>query len=828
MSRPPRYLCIHGHFYQPPRENPWLGRVEEQPSAAPHHDWNHRVTAECYAPNSSARILDDEDRIVQMNNNYEHISFNFGPTLLAWMETEAPGVYEAVLRADSASRDRRSGFGNAMAQVYNHLIMPLASAADKRTQVRWGIDDFVHRFGRKPEGMWLAETAADGDSLLALAEQGIRYTVLAPHQAAAVRPLGKGGWTEYGSDGVDPTRPYLCRLPGDHEIVLFFYDGPISRSIAFEGALSSGSRFLERLRQGFSDHRDWPQLLTVAVDGETFGHHSRFGEMALAWVLERLQRDGDIRLTNFGAFLAEHPPEWEVQLRERTSWSCAHGVERWRDDCGCTTGGQPGWTQAWRRPLRESLDWLKDRLDETYHQSGLFHDPDAARDDYLGLLLNDTPELRQTFLQAHLAVPPGSREQVSAWKALEMQRCALLMFTSCAWFFDDVSRIEPRQVLAYAARGLQLALEFNHNWEPAFVEKLREAESNVPEMQNGAYQYETYVRPLLVDLSRVVAHSAIVGLAVGGQVPTSVYCYEVEPVDLSGDRVGGTALSMGRVNVRDRLTGAGEAVSFCVVHFGGHDFHCAVRGVLDIADYEAVRERILTQYRSHSVTEVIRTIDETFGLRYYTLRDLFQEERRHVLYQVSDETLRRTEAIYRRLYEENRQLMAFAKETSVEVLRSFRYASSFVLGVDIRRALNAPLDEQLPGRLIWLAEEAGRWGAEVEAEQIGWRLRERLEEATDALAAAPDDVSLARTVDRLLDVSHAFDVTPDLIGVQTRFHEICARVYRRDAMAAAEPGSAPTRSPIVLRRLAEIGSRLGFHPDVCTMPPAAAKSAPAG
>ena len=822
MSSPPRYLCIHGHFYQPPRENPWLGqipgRVEEQPSAAPYHDWNHRVSAECYAPNASARILDDLDRIVRMVNNYERISFNFGPTLLAWMAAEAPEVYDAVLRADALSR-QRSGFGNAMAQVYNHVIMPLATRADKRTQVRWGIDDFVHRFGRRPEGMWLAETAADTESLQVLAEQGIRFTVLAPHQAAAVRPLqGDGAWIEYtGGDGVDPTRPYLCRLPDDREITLFFYDGPISRAIAFEGALRSGARFLERLRQGFSDRRDWPQILTIAVDGETFGHHSRFGEMALAWVLDRLRDADDVRLTNFSEFLSLHPPTWEARLRERTSWSCAHGVERWRDDCGCTTGGQPGWTQAWRRPLREALDWLEERLNGIFGRSGLFRDPVAARDDYHAVLLEGGEEARRSFLERHLAVPAGGREQVRAWKALEMQRCALLMFTSCAWFFDDISRIEPRQVLAYAARALQLALDFDKNLEPAFVERLRPAESNVPEMQDGAYLFRTYVRPLLVDLSRVVAHSAIVGLALGDDLPRTVYCYDVEPHDHVHERVGGTALSIGRVTVRNRTTGAEEAVSFCVVHFGGHDFHCAVRGVLDIADYERVRERLLEHYRSHSVTEVIRTIDESFGLRYYTLRDLFQEERKNVLYQVSDDTLRRTEAIYRRLYEENRQLMAFARETSVEVLRSFRYASSFVLGVDIRRALGDPLNDKLPARLTWLAEEAARWGAEIESEQIAWRLRERLEEAVRTLARSPNDARLAHTVDRLLDVSHAFDVTLDLSGVQTIFHGLCVAFLRPEPEQGAAEASSPPLDPIVRRRLAELGLRLGFHPDICAV-----------
>lgn len=815
MSRPPRYLCIHGHFYQPPRENPWLERVEEQPSAAPFHDWNHRITAECYGPNAAARILDARDRIRKVHDNYELLSFNFGPTLLAWMEREAPDVYEDVRHADRVSQQRRGGHGNALAQVHSHVIMPLASRRDKVTQVRWGKDDFRHRFGREPQGMWLGEAAVDTETLEVLAEEGLRFTILAPHQAGAVRRLGgHSSWTEFTGDQVDPSRPYLCRLPSGRELTLFFYDGPISRSIAFEGALRSGEGLLRRLRDGFSDRRDWPQLLTVAVDGETFGHHSRFGEMALAWALDRLAQEGDVRVTNFAEYLSLHPPDWEVRIRENTSWSCAHGVERWRSDCGCTTGGLPGWNQAWRAPLRAALDWLKTELDEVFEGSDLFRDPWAARDAYHALLLDDTPAARRAFLEQHAPRAVGTtrrREEVRAWKALELARSAVLMFTSCAWFFDDVSRIEPVQVLSYAARALQLALEFDRSLEAPFLERLAEAKSNIPEQKHAAHVYEQRVKPLVVDLDRVVAHSAILNLATNHGLPRSVDTYDVAVESLSVDRSAGTALSVGRLTVSSRRTAESEDVFFCCVHFGGHDFHCAVRGLVNVANHEAVRERLLLHLRHQSVTQLIRTIDEHFGLRYYTLRDLFQEERKRVLYQVSDETLRRTEEMYRALYEENRQLMAFAQQIDVPVLASFRYATSFVLGVDVRRALAEPVDDEFFRRMERLAEDVRAWDAEIDRQHLAWRLRERAEDLVRELRGDPADTKRIAALERLLDVADAFKVSPDLWGVQNLYWKLSRDVARGDR---PELAALLRAAPAARRGLEKLGARLHFHPEL--------------
>src|SRR5207253_6109232 len=416
-----RYLCIHGHFYQPPRENPWLEAIERQDSAYPYHDWNERITAECYAPNAASRILDGSGRIVRIVNNYSSISFNFGPTLLSWLEEFSPDVYRAVLEADEASRARFSGHGSALAQAYNHIIMPSANAADKRTQVMWGIRDFVKRFGREPEGMWLPETAVDLLTLEALADAGIKFTILAPHQAARVKQAD-GGWRNVDERTLDTTRPYLQRLPSGKSIAIFFYDTTVSRAVAFEGLLKNGETFATRITTIFNSG-EGPQLANIATDGETYGHHHRHGDMALAYAVHHFDSTGTSRLTNYGELLALFPPTHEVEIHERTSWSCAHGIERWRSDCGCSTGGRPGSTQAWRQPLREALDWLRDQIREPFaaRAGALLYDPFAARDDYISIILDRSESNIDAFLKRHAQRELNAQERVAVLKLLEMQ-----------------------------------------------------------------------------------------------------------------------------------------------------------------------------------------------------------------------------------------------------------------------------------------------------------------------------------------------------------------------------------------------------------------------
>ncbi|MBI3300756.1 MAG: DUF3488 domain-containing protein, partial [Deltaproteobacteria bacterium] len=437
-----RYVCVHGHFYQPPRENPWLDAVEVQDSAVPYHDWNARITAECYWPNAAARLLGHGSRITAIVNNYASLSFNFGPTLCAWFARQAPELLNQIVAADRLSRERHAGHGNALAQAYGHAILPLCSPRDKTTQVNWGIREFVYRFGRRPEGMWLPETAVDIPTLEVLTAHDIKFTILAPHQAKRVRPVEQTTWRGVTADSLDTTRPYLCRLPSGKQIVLFFYHEGLSRGVAFEGLLNSGDRFVEQIAAAFGPDRQEPQLVHLATDGESYGHHHRFGEMALAFALYEIERRALARLTNYGEYLALQPPRWEVEVAENTSWSCVHGVERWRSDCGCKMGSHAGWTQQWRAPLRAALDWLGDEIDRLFESRGrtLLSDPWAAREDYIDVLLDRTPERVDEFCARHACKILSPSDEVQTLKLLEMQRRRDALILVCLGYFVAVTQ----------------------------------------------------------------------------------------------------------------------------------------------------------------------------------------------------------------------------------------------------------------------------------------------------------------------------------------------------------------------------------------------------
>lgn len=492
------YICIHGHFYQPLRENPWIETIEPEASAHPFHDWNERIAEECYARNAASPILAADGRILETVNNYAKISFNFGPTLLAWLKRHRVDVYRAVLQADRESCKRHAGHGSALAQAYGHAILPLADRRDKITQVRWGIEDFVRHFGRRPEGFWLPETAVDVETLDVLAGEGLRFTVLAPHQAQAVRPLGAPDWRVLNGSGIDPRRPYGVRLPSGRSIAVFFYDGALSQAVAFERLLDSGDAFRDRLLAAFTDDGDEPQLVHIATDGETYGHHHRFGDMALAYALHRIESENGVRITNYAAFLAAHPPTLEAEIRENTSWSCAHGIERWRGACGCATGAHPEWSQAWRGPLRDALDWLRERLASGYEELGqtLLRDPWVARDAYIRVIADRSPSAWRRFLADHARRDVSEGEKLTTLRLLELERHALLMYASDGWFFDDPSGIETVQILRHAARAVELGGELlGLDLEPEFLARLEAAKSNLSDQGTGRDIYERSVRP---------------------------------------------------------------------------------------------------------------------------------------------------------------------------------------------------------------------------------------------------------------------------------------------------------------------------------------------
>ena len=802
-----RFVCIHGHFYQPPRENPWLEAVELQDSAYPYHDWNQRITAECYAANAAARILDGEGRIERIVSTYERISFNFGPTLLAWLERHDAATYAAILAADLASRRRFSGHGSALAQGYNHMILPLASRADKITQVRWGIADFVHRFGRQPEGMWLPETAVDLETLEVLAEAGLRFTVLAPHQAARVRRLGERDWHDVGGGRVDPTMPYAVALPSGRRIAVFFYDGPISRAIAFERLLDRGENLVGRLRGAFRDGRGRVELVHIATDGETYGHHHRFGEMALAYALEVLERDGDVQLTNYGEFLERFPPDHEAEIAERTSWSCTHGVERWRADCGCNSGGRPGWNQAWRAPLRAAFDWLRDELAGPWaaRAGELLRDPRAARDDYVALVLDRSPASVDAFLSRHAARPLAPAERIAALELLEAQRHLMLMYTSCGWFFDDVSGIETVQVISYAARAVQLAGRLSgDDLEARFLARLETVPGNRREAPSARAIWDNEVRPTVVDLPKVAAHVAVSSLFDGVGERREVFCYDVDIAEEVRLEAGRLRLAAARLRVASRITHASAAYDCAALHFGDHNLSCGVR-----PDDEAAHRRLVREAREvfarADVPDVIRLLDRHFPPPVYSLKSLFRDEQRRILGEILASSLGEAEAEYGQLFANHVALMRFLASLGVPLPRAFASAAELVLNGRLRRELER--DHPDSERVLELIAQARDFGVALEGEALGLALQQTLERIAGRLHERPDDLALLQVLVETTGLVPLLPFDVRLWRVQNLYWELRGVAAARRGEAAGAAGSREW-----LAALRKLGAALDVAP----------------
>lgn len=773
MSRPDRAICIHGHFYQPPRENPWLETVEAQDSASPYHDWNERITAECYAPNAAARIVDRQNQIIRILNNYSRISFNFGPTLLSWLQQNAPRVHNAIVRADRHSQNLFSGHGSAMAQIYNHLIMPLATTRDKVTQIRWGIADFRHRFGRLPEGMWLPETAVDLETLDLLAQNGIRFVLLAPHQCARIRPLaGASGsvkaseaWIETPSATVDTRQPYLVRLRETRTIAVFFYDGPRSRSIAFEGLLNSGEKFVERLMSGFRLDSQDAQIVHVATDGESYGHHHRFGEMALAWALgwvkEQEHSGANTRLTNYGEFLEQHPPRFEAEIFENTSWSCAHGVERWRSDCGCN-GGRQGWNQPWRKPLRDALDWLRDCVAPLVREAGekLFRDLDAARNGYISVILDRSRESRDAFLNEHAKRTLTQEERTRAFRLMELERHAQLMYTSCAWFFDDISGIETVQIIAYASRVAQLAREVfgdkAASFEDEFVQRLAAAKSNVPDHQNGSVIYNRMVRPLQAGLEHVAAHYAISSMFTSYPDEAELFCYTVRRVAYETALSGRVHMAAGKAMITSHITEAAEPVEFAVLHFGDQNITASVRR-WDPAAAESHRKFVVEAKAAVTrgdFPEVVRAFDRHFGGEAYSIRSLFRDEQRRILDILLRGTIAEVEASLSTIYESQASLLHFLTQAGLPRPEPLNLAATFAINAGLRKAIESDPIDTVQVR-IWLGLAAADQIV-LDTKLLTFLVDRKMKAAMVALHADPSDshrldtaLQLARTVREL-------------------------------------------------------------------------------
>ena len=813
-ATPRRFICIHGHFYQPPRENAWLEAIEEQESAAPYHDWNERINHECYAANGSSRILNRQNKIVRIVNNYSRISFNFGPTLLAWMEKSAPLTYRKVIEADRSSAERFGGHGSAIAQVYNHVILPLAKTEDRITQIRWGIADFEHRFGRKPEGMWLAETAVDLESLDLLAQHGIRFAILAPHQCARVRILATERdpeapvWHNTPGSTVDPTQPYLIRTTEGRSIVVFFYDGAISRAVAFEGLLNSGAAFAQRLLKGFRDNGHPGQLSHIATDGESYGHHHPHGDMALAYALQWIEENSDVRLTNYGQFLENFPPTWEAEIAEDTSWSCHHGIERWRSDCGCGNIN-PGWNQAWRAPLRASLDWLRDAVRPLWRQTAvrIFRDPVATRDGYIQVLLDRTLTRQQSFLDRYAARPLTSDERICALKLMEMERHIQLMYTSCGWFFADLAGIETVQIVSYAGRVLQLAAELfddeGEMLEAEFLARLAEARGNLPDEGDGADIHRDKVMPQTTDLDEVGARYAIVSLFEAQPELATQYCYEIQRKTGEILTSGRGRFAYGQAEIRSLVTGECESIDFAVLHLGDQNLSAAVRRTdTDGNSFKVFAQEIREAINQANLPEAMRLFLRDFGSTGYSLNSLFPDDQRRILKLLLDSTLAEMEGTLRTIYEDHISLLRYLSLGGMPKPQALMLAAQFSLNADLRSVLSSdPLDA---AKLHGLLTQVRADKIALDTPALAYAASQRMLRGMQQLEHARDIASLESAL-QVRNALRELPFTIDLWETQNRWYRIL------------QARSSPTEDdPQWKEEFRELGFRLDLAVDELT------------
>ena len=804
-----RYLCIHGHFYQPPRENPWLETIELQDSAHPYHDWNERITAECYAPNAAARILDGDRRIVDIANNYQRISFNFGPTLLAWMEENARDVLAVIVEADMQSRERFSGHGSALAQGYNHMILPLANRRDKYTQALWGIRDFERHFGRKPEGMWLPECAADAESLDVLAELGIRFTILSPFQAARVRAFAGKRWQDVNGGRVDSSRPYLVRLSSGRSITVFFYDAAAAKAVAFERLLNSGEDFACRLTAGFDTRRgDEDPLIHIATDGETYGHHHRYGEMALAYALRHIESNHLAQLTNYGEFLEKHPPSHEARIHEKSAWSCPHGVRRWHSDCGCNSGGHPGWNQGWRQPLRDAFDWLRDQLAPAYERKAkeFLQDPWRARDDYISVILDRSDESVARFFQRQANRTLSEEEQVTCLRLLELQRLAMFMFISCGWFFDELSGIETVQVIQYAGRAVQLAQTvLEQDFEPAFLDHLAKARSNIPEHRDGRIIYEHFVKPAMMDRERFGAHFAVSSLFETYPDKARIYKFIFEQQHRQMFEAGKARLIVGRCKVTFETTRAADVLSYAAVHLGEHNVNAGVRVFQGEEGFQTMVSEVSEAFGRADFPQVIRLMDRHFGESSYSLRNLFRDEQRKVLNQILATNGLDLEGRYRQITDLYTPLMRFLRDIGAPQPAPLKNAAEYILNSDLRRQFES--EDTDPVALRALLESARADNVELSQDTLAYAIKTNFDRRLERFSATPDDAALLARTAELAEIVQLMGFEVNLWKPQNLYFKMRNAVapgYREKA----QQGDSVARE--WCEHFRKLGDQLGF------------------
>ena len=770
-----KYVCIHGHYYQPPRENAWLEVIELQEAAHPYHDWNERISAECYSPNAASRILDENKVIRKIQNNYANISFNFGPTLLSWMEVNDPETYQSILDADKESIENFGGHGSAMAQVYNHIIMPLANKRDKETQVIWGIRDFEHRFKRFPKGMWLAETAVDTETLEILAGQGIEFTILAPRQAKSVRKIGGQQWKAVHENTINTKKAYRCNLPSGKSIFIFYYDGHTSQSIAFNGLLYDGRNYAERLLGSFDAADGEAQLVNVATDGETYGHHHKHGDMALAFCLDYIRKDNRAEVTNYAQFLSLFPPTEETQIHENTSWSCYHGVERWRANCGCHSGGKPEWNQAWRKPLREALDWLRDTLAELYQReaSRYLKDPWAARNDYIKIVVKRSDASVKRFLKEHALDDVDVNKTL---RLLELQRHCMLMYTSCGWFFDEVSGIETVQIMQYACRAIQLSKQLVEvDLEAQFLQLLEKALSNIPAVGNAAEVYRHTILPSKKNLHRVGVHYAVSSVFEEEPEALPLFNYIAKNEAFIKKEAGEQKLVMGITRVRSLVTRSEKVFSFAVIYLGKHNLICHLSLDGDKEKFAFMQAKLVKAFSEGRLGDLLELMNVNFGPEKYTIWHLFKDEKRKVLDMIAHQSLEELEDSLRRTYNRDYPLVNALSNNEIPIPKAYKTTFEYILNADLIKCFST--DRINIKALERITGELERWNLKIEdSDRLARLAGESIFKELKRISSERQNSKRVHRLNRVFPLLTKFSIEPNLHSTQNLYFEISVEI----------------------------------------------------
>ncbi len=789
-----KYVCIHGHFYQPPRENPWLEDVELQDSAHPYHDWNEKITEECYSQNAASRILGPDRKIIDITNNYTKISFDFGPTLLFWMARHFPELYESIIEADKESRKRFSGHGPAIAQAYNHIIMPLANNRDKYTQVAWGIYDFELRFGRMPEGMWLPETAVDMESLEVLAEHNIKFTILAPHQAKRFRKIGDKEWINIERDKLDTTRPYLCRLSSGRTISLFFFHEPTAKDVADGRILQNGEVFAKKLTLILQGNDEQAGIANIATDGETYGHHYRHTDMALAYCLHFIETHNLAKITVYGEYLEKFPAQFEVELYEKSSWSCSHGIERWRSNCGCNYGRYPSGKQQWRGPLREAMDWLRDQLATVYESrmATLVSEPWEIRNRYVSVINDRSEENVDRFLSKSFDRECSYDEKVIFLKLLEMQRNAMLMYTSCGWFFDDICGIETVQIMNYASRAMQLAKEIDgEDFEVGFEDILQKSSTNVKTFVDGKQAYEALVKPCSIDLNRVGAHLAMSSIFEEYPEQTDIYCYSAAVESYDRIDAGVQILATGRATLQSNIVLEKHLVDFAVLHFGDHNLIGAVSARMSDYKFSNMQKELKNAFNKGDTTEVIRMMNLSFKGNNYSLWHLFKDQQRDILYELLETTWKEIESSFRHIYEHNYTIMQIMRGMNIPLPKALSTPAEFILNQDLCLAIQE--EEVDINELKKFTEQASLLSLKLEEDVLRFEASHKINNMMQELENSPDDVEMLERIAKILQILSTLIDQLDIQTAQNTFFAISKGTYPKISQNAAAGDEASKR-----------------------------------